>query len=122
MAPTMERLQQQFQQRAIQAVNFRDVLNARSRFIGKVLKSEAYVFNGNPRGVVAGVSECPAAAELGILSAQEYEVGNMVETLMERGAAPRKAVVIYGVLGPDNLVLFSIAEPASAPLTSTPAP
>lgn len=113
-ALTVQHIQKQFEQRAIQVTNFRDALKSRGKLTGKVLQSEVCIFDSNPRGVVAGASESPAPDELGVLLTQDRAVGAAITAFMEGGSSPRKAVVIYGVLGSDSLLLLSIAAPAAA--------
>ncbi len=101
---------------------FGDVIKDRAGFVDRVLEANVCIFSGNPAGVVAGVTASPAPGEVAMLVAKDDDVSGEIVAFLERGKTPRKALITYSVVTPDNLVVYSITEaaPAEKQTSATP--
>jgi len=78
------------------------------RYMGKLLKSRAYIISCYPRQVVVATRSSSTRAEGTSLIPRSLEVGMKAETFYKKVRNNKRVSITYGIVSKDNCTLFDI--------------
>jgi hypothetical protein len=107
-------LQQKYRAGDIEEVEFSAVVRDTDRYVGKVVRSEVTVINGNLRGIIAAAGPSAAARDVLLLASQDSKVGNLVQALLPKVGNRGRLWATYGVCSSGNVILYNAATAPTA--------